>query len=195
MESQRFDSLTRMMASGASRRTVLRGALGGALAAVGLRSVAGAAPAAKVDICHQTGNGTYRHINVSVNALDAHIAHGDFTDCEGNFEVDFDSCTCVCGLTSCGTGSELNTDTCECDPVDECMAADLTRCSSGSGRCVESVDTGEFICAGTGWEYASCDSSADCVCEDILGCYNNNREMVCTTFNTFPGQFCRYRTP
>ena len=31
----------------------------------------------KVQICHVTGNGTWRSIEVSINALPAHIAHGD----------------------------------------------------------------------------------------------------------------------
>lgn len=36
-----------------------------------------AAPAAKVDVCHGEGNGAYHLINVSENALPAHLAHGD----------------------------------------------------------------------------------------------------------------------
>lgn len=31
----------------------------------------------KVDVCHQTGNGSFRLINVSGNALDGHVGHGD----------------------------------------------------------------------------------------------------------------------
>jgi hypothetical protein len=38
---------------------------------------AGAAPAAKVDVCHREGNGSFHLINVSENALSAHLAHGD----------------------------------------------------------------------------------------------------------------------
>jgi hypothetical protein len=48
-----------------------------ALLALGML-VAGIAIAEnKVDICHVTGTGTYILINVSVNALPAHLAHGD----------------------------------------------------------------------------------------------------------------------
>jgi hypothetical protein len=36
-----------------------------------------AAPPEKVDICHREGNGSYHKINVSKNAEDAHLAHGD----------------------------------------------------------------------------------------------------------------------
>src|SRR6478609_1787111 len=31
----------------------------------------------RVNVCHREGNGTYHVINVSVNALPAHLAHGD----------------------------------------------------------------------------------------------------------------------
>ena len=33
--------------------------------------------AEKVELCHLTGNGGFRHIEVSVNAVPAHMAHGD----------------------------------------------------------------------------------------------------------------------
>lgn len=36
-----------------------------------------AAPAAKVDVCHSEGNGSYHLISVSQNALEAHFGHGD----------------------------------------------------------------------------------------------------------------------
>lgn len=164
MEGQRFDNLSRMMANGASRRTVLRGVVGGALAAVGLRGGA-AAKLNKVDICHRTGNGSYHHINVSVNALNAHLRHGDRTadHCEGNFELDFatcecacdtdslgcsgnevvdpDSCSCVCGSTSCDAGQVLNPDNCEC-------VCDTTGVVC-SGHEVIDPDTCECVC---NWE-------------------------------------------
>ncbi len=37
----------------------------------------GAGSANKVAICHRTGNGSFHLINVSVNALSAHLGHGD----------------------------------------------------------------------------------------------------------------------
>jgi len=58
----------------------------------------------KVDVCHLTGNDSYHVINVSENAADAHLAHGDWlvtdevcgdeidNDCDG--EVDEDCCPC-----------------------------------------------------------------------------------------------------
>ena len=35
------------------------------------------ARAPKVDMCHVTGNGTFRTINISANAVPSHVAHGD----------------------------------------------------------------------------------------------------------------------
>lgn len=34
-------------------------------------------PQGKVDVCHRTGNGGFHEINISMNALPAHLAHGD----------------------------------------------------------------------------------------------------------------------
>jgi hypothetical protein len=46
------------------------------LAAASAATVMGA-PQGKVDVCHLTGNGSYHMINVSANALPAHLRHGD----------------------------------------------------------------------------------------------------------------------
>jgi hypothetical protein len=35
------------------------------------------AQVAKVNVCHRTGNGTYRLISISERAVPAHLAHGD----------------------------------------------------------------------------------------------------------------------
>ncbi len=34
-------------------------------------------PQDKVDVCHRTGNGSFHRINISGNALPAHLRHGD----------------------------------------------------------------------------------------------------------------------
>ena len=39
---------------------------------------------AKVQLCHLTGNGTWRSIEVSINALPAHMAHGDEVSPDGS---------------------------------------------------------------------------------------------------------------
>ena len=34
-------------------------------------------PQGKVDVCHRTGTGSFHEINISGNALPAHLRHGD----------------------------------------------------------------------------------------------------------------------
>jgi hypothetical protein len=34
-------------------------------------------PQDKADVCHLTGNGSFHEINISMNALPAHLGHGD----------------------------------------------------------------------------------------------------------------------
>ena len=34
-------------------------------------------PQDKVNVCHRTGNGSFHEINISRNALPAHMQHGD----------------------------------------------------------------------------------------------------------------------
>ena len=34
-------------------------------------------PQDKADVCHRAANGTFHEITVSMNALDAHLRHGD----------------------------------------------------------------------------------------------------------------------
>lgn len=52
-------------------------ASGTLLFALALTGTSIAAPLPKVGICHLEGNGSYHRINVSENALPAHLAHGD----------------------------------------------------------------------------------------------------------------------
>ena len=43
-------------------------------------------PSAKVEICHETGNGSYRFIVVNENALPAHLGHGDILPGSGGLD-------------------------------------------------------------------------------------------------------------
>ncbi|MGL6269844.1 MAG: MopE-related protein, partial [Chitinophagaceae bacterium] len=39
----------------------------------------------KIDVCHREGNGSFHTINISKNALAAHVAHGDIVpDADGD---------------------------------------------------------------------------------------------------------------
>jgi hypothetical protein len=67
----------------------------------------------KVDVCHNEGNGTYHLINISDNAFDSHVAHGDASPGEAvpgmtGFEFD-EACNVVQALqTTTVTSAALN---------------------------------------------------------------------------------------
>lgn len=78
MDGSEFDRFVRSLASSRSRRSLLRGAAAAAVGGVVLRGLpAAAARDPKVTLCHATGNGSFRQISVSQNAVDSHLAHGD----------------------------------------------------------------------------------------------------------------------
>ncbi len=59
-------------------------------------------PDGQIDICHREGNGSWHTITISINALPAHIAHGDMVP-----DGDGDGYTKV---TPCGSGSQNDCD-------------------------------------------------------------------------------------
>jgi hypothetical protein len=111
MDDHHFDTLTRALTSGASRRTVLRrlagGLLGGAAVARGLQPT-GAQPQPKVGICHRDGEGRYRYQEVNGNAVATHEAHGDVI--APDFSSDASHCG-GCGIT-CGDGETCDDGEC-----------------------------------------------------------------------------------
>lgn len=81
MDGTRFDTLAKSLAAGRSRRSVLKGLIGGGAALVAAK--AGPVLAQLEDnvlICHFTASETnpYELITVSPAAVDAHLEHGDF---------------------------------------------------------------------------------------------------------------------
>jgi len=98
----------------------------------------------KVDICHRQGNGNWRVIRVSVNALSGHLGHGDsqLVDNDGDGWVEAEN-ECVPGgdcddndITTypgaeevCGDGidnncdGQIDEDCCPCFSLDDVMAA------------------------------------------------------------------------
>ena len=79
MEPTRFDALTRRLATGTSRRSVLRGLVAGLLAGIGLAKVAAADTSSKITLCHQTGSASnpWVLITVAQPAATTHLANGD----------------------------------------------------------------------------------------------------------------------
>jgi hypothetical protein len=105
MDGRNFDDLTRKLATGTSRRSVLRGLLGGAAALGGMKAAGVSAQRApKRMICHFThsaGN-PYVIIEVSENSIQeqSHLSHGD---------TYYNNC---CIDSDCNDGYACTTDTC-----------------------------------------------------------------------------------
>jgi hypothetical protein len=105
MDSKKFDELIARLASGASRRETVKGALGGALAAAGITALAADSEAKrkralnnggkhkgkgkgkgkkgcnKISVCHRVGRyGTepvYERKRICRHNLEKHLEHGD----------------------------------------------------------------------------------------------------------------------
>ena len=178
MDGKGFDDLTRKVAQGMSRRTMLRGLIGGGAAVVAARTGATlAAPAAKQDICHVEGNGSFHLINVSVNALPAHEAHGDGylgtnAHCSacGDACSEIDACTPArCDGSSCNTVSNCDTDQ-VCD----------------SGQCIYPTTAPPNGCGGS---FETC--CAGNYCNLGLSCQNGQCNVdPCYPFGTCPNGTC-----
>lgn len=150
MVQQTFDALTRSLASGQSRRGVLKGltgmAVGGLLAAVG---VVEAEAKPTVGICHRTGDGRYKYMTVNQNAVPAHEAHGDVVtglsdvaNCGacGNACGAPANASATCGENGCGfvcnEGYRATATGDACEPNGPCPTGfDL----AGNGGCFEIV--------------------------------------------------------
>jgi hypothetical protein len=146
-----FDALSKSLAAGSSRRSLLRGlvgaATGGAIAMAGRDALA--APPSKVGICHRDGQGRYRYQEVSWNAAPAHEAHGDAID--PDFTSDANHCG-GCGIT-CGDGY-----TCQ---ASVCVVA------TPPGQCWWQTPSGQYVPSELGWGYPL--SYAECQAFD--GCH------------------------
>ena len=111
MDVDRFDTLTRFMPAGGSRRRVLAALAAGLFAALSGRRVG--AKDEKVRICHKTSSTTTPVVVIQINAdaLEDHLAHGDVV--LGN---DHDGVVCCVHDSDCGPG--LNCENGFCDNGD-----------------------------------------------------------------------------
>lgn len=139
MDGTKFDALAKGLATGRTRRSVLRGLIGGGAAVVAARTgTTLAVPQGKVTICHWSEDlGYYELISLSGNAVPAHGAHGDIIN--PNFT----------DVNNCG---DCNT---ACEAVDPCTPA---ACTDDGCNAVSSCDDG--VCGDDGCETVSTCSSA-----------------------------------
>jgi hypothetical protein len=186
MDGQGFDNLVRQLGRGQSRRTVLRGFLGGgiALAAAGTRSTIGAKPNG-VQICHRTGNGGFHLIQVAPAAVDAHLAHGD----------DFLGSDAHCSACddACGDGAYCNDYSCVPDEPIDCEAGSAPDGQGGCAECAAgSASADGLACVPCAAEtYA--DSSGQAACSPCADGYTTNGSTgatACTPISTSTPLIC-----
>ena len=167
MDGKRFDALTRSMAQGRSRRALLRGLIGGGAAVVATKAGSAlAAPKAKVDICHVTGNGNSHLISVSANAIPAHEAHGDgYLGSTEHCSACGDACASGRGCCD-GQCTDLGTDTDCATCGDVCNQFPNSFCDGTACTC--SAETCESLGVDCGSADDGCGKTLDCGPCEIL---------------------------
>ena len=207
MDSERFDQLTRTLASGQSRRSLLKGLTGTAVA--GLLAAAGvhdAAARSRVGICHLTDDGTYKYITVDQSAVPAHEAHGDvvtdLTDVAncgtcGNACSAPANASATCGGNGCGfvcnEGYEVTETGGACQPIGPCPTGYELVGNDGCFQIVAGLDnslctntcsvygsvpgSGNFLCGTKVASFDPCASDLDCGAEQF--CFPHRRGNYC----------------
>ena len=153
MDRDRFDHLTRGLASATTRRSALRGIAAGALALGAGRGVAMAAACgggagsakkkAKTCICHVSGGSLEGEVLcLGGKAADKHLKHGD-ARCDGL------AATCI-PETPKGEACTVNRDPAICDPAKVCRNDNdcTVDGSNDTCRCGEAAEPGgDRLCA------------------------------------------------
>lgn len=207
MDSQRFDELSKVLASRPSRRGVVKGIGGGIIAgtlALAGRGRADAGPA-RVGVCHRTGNVNkpISLIQVSPGAAATLLSRGDtalgsVTDCsscgDACWTPDYATAYCdggSCGFT-CDDGYQLN------EAGDACVS--INPCSEGytevNGACFRAVSnmydcpnyygcvgygsiqgTGSYVC-GTSMSGTYCPNWSNDECPTGTACYYYSQSCI-----------------
>lgn len=199
MDPQRFDDLSKVLASRPSRRGVVKGIGGGIIAgalAMAGRSRADAGPA-RVGVCHHTGNVNKPIALVQVSPATAAtlLARGDtalgsVTDCstcgDACWAPDYATAYCdggVCGFT-CDEGYQPNEAGDACVPISPCSdgytevngacfraVSDMYDCLSFGCNGWGSIQgTGSYVC-GEAAPGTSCPSWSNDECPTGTACY------------------------
>ena len=197
MEETRFDRLVKAIATGTSRRTMLKGVIGvgGASLASGaglLRLDPSMAAADNVPVCHWDGTlGAFKLISVSSDAVPAHERHGDIANPDFSSLTTCGDCNTSCsapsnGQATCTAGACAITCNpgyvpnaagtgCVVDCSPECpegyTCCDNLECCDGE-CCEEDCCFSPQVCCGN----TCCDLGEDC-CDGV--CYPTNTQTCC----------------
>ena len=176
MDGQRFDDLTRVWATGASRRWILRALVGSAAGAlaVGSRLIGAAAQEAGPTTC----------------VSDSDCVDPDTDPCTGASCVD-GACSvfivdCIPGYVCCGNG-ECCPETAQCQSDADCVPSEQDSCigvTCENGACVEFIVdcVPGYVCCGNGQCCPAnpCQSDADCVSDNPCEVGHCQADGTCT---------------
>jgi hypothetical protein len=166
MDGRNFDDLTRRLAKGTNRRSLLKGLIGGGAAMVAAKGGSALAQPSKEDVCHYDDEtGEFSRLNVSSSAVSGHLGHGDFlprpccvnADCLEGYYCDQE----VDNTATVGTCVVEASDPCNgvCDPDD------------GEICCLVNANDEEYECKiGSGEPCRNNQSCCSGICEDTGLC-------------------------
>jgi hypothetical protein len=189
MDGTRFDAFTQMFGAAASRRDLLKGLAGAALASIfaSRRAQPVDAKSTKVGICYQTGNAKRPLIYLQVTAAAAQRLRGrrGFSVCSSDIVIDPATCQCrlpgVPGGVDCAymwSACKDNADCCS----DVCTNNGICNCGTTGKVCHDNGDccggpclSGICACSGAA---DGCTQNSDCCSNICVGV-----ACACAAFN------------
>ncbi len=131
-----------------------------------------AASPAKQSVCHQDGNGNFNLINISVNAVDAHLAnHGDVLPGAYHPDADGDGFGAMDGLVLPCPAAGYTLDASDCDDTD------ITISPVAEDVCGDEIDN-------------DCDLNADEDCGPVCPCAEADERWGAVLENGVPVGYC-----